>query len=367
MWSILFQLIDGRSGVTDVIKVKSHLENAGPSVIKQNKIAFHHLLANSLTDVVAEEATKRLLPDLNLERKAKKAERIVVGVAKRLALVQADIWAKRNEAGDIYELDPLLEEEATCTRTVFSKLVDDLAHQGHLLVRHNKGLRCNVCNVYRADRQFSFWSRHPCSPRPRAAVVISHFRNRRRQYINMSAGNSCPSLDLSGERHHCTSLGGQDTQCTHSHQDHLPPTDEQSVESQHFLAQLHGCGMEGKRRKTASFADLGGPSAPLRSNFDDPEGWDTFDSEEECVQRDVVQRMAPAAGCPIIKCGNSGFTGTCLSSVVEYEYKAGTKPVTCRTCGKNFPRPNVTLSDFSPVKSDKKKGNSSRNVSSATS
>ena len=357
LWSILFQLIDGRSGVTDVIKVKSHLEDAGPSVIKQNKIAFHHLLANSLADVVAEEAAKRLLPDLNLERKAKKAERIGVGVAKRLALVQADMWAKRNEAGDINELDPLLEEEATCTRTVFSKHVGDLAHQGHLLVRHNKGLRCKVCNVYRADRQFSFWSRHPCSPRPRAAVVISHSRNGKRLYINMSVGNSRSSLDLSGKRHHCTPLGGQDIQCTHSHQDHLHPIDEQSVESQPVLAHLHGCGMEDKRRKTASFAEPGGPSAPLWSNFDDPEGWDIFDSEEECVQRDVVQRMAPVACRPIIKCGNSGCTGTGLLSVVEYGYKAGTKPVTCRTCGKIFPRPNVTLSDFKPVKSDKKKGN----------
>ena len=80
--SILFQLIAGRSGVTGVINVKSQLEDAGPSVIKQNKIAFHHVLANSLTDVVAEEAAKRLLPDLNLERKAKKAERVGVGVAK---------------------------------------------------------------------------------------------------------------------------------------------------------------------------------------------------------------------------------------------------------------------------------------------
>ena len=40
LWSILFQLIDERSGVTDFIKVKSHLGDAGPSVIKQNKIAF---------------------------------------------------------------------------------------------------------------------------------------------------------------------------------------------------------------------------------------------------------------------------------------------------------------------------------------
>ena len=52
------------------------------------------MLANSLADVVAEEAAKRLLPELNLERIAKWAERVGVGVAKRLALVQADIWAK---------------------------------------------------------------------------------------------------------------------------------------------------------------------------------------------------------------------------------------------------------------------------------
>ena len=67
LWSILFQLIDERSGVTDVIKVKSHLEDDGPSVITQNKIGFDHMLANSLADVVAEEAATRLPPDLNLK------------------------------------------------------------------------------------------------------------------------------------------------------------------------------------------------------------------------------------------------------------------------------------------------------------
>ena len=175
----LFQLIEERSGVTDFTKVKSHLEDAGPSVIKQNKIAFHHMLANSLADVVAEEAAKRLLSDMNLERKAKWAERVGVGVAKRLALVQAVIWAKRIEAGDIYELDPLLVEETTCTRTAFSTLVDELDHQGHLLVRHNKGLRCKVCNVYRAYKQFRFWSSHPCVPRKNGAAVISQFQNKK--------------------------------------------------------------------------------------------------------------------------------------------------------------------------------------------
>ena len=201
--------------------------------------------ANSLADVVAEEAAKRLLPDLNLERKAKWAERVGIGVAKRLALVQADIWAKRSEAGDVYELDPLLVEETTCTRTAFSTLVDDLK------VRHNKGLRCKACNVYRADRQFRLWSSHPCVPRPHAAAVISQFQNKKRQLINKSAGNSCHVLDHSDARKkkssnhderellHCTSLGYRGIQCTHSHPEHHPlPV---SLEPELDLAHTHQC------------------------------------------------------------------------------------------------------------------------------
>ena len=76
--------------------------------------------------------------------------------------------------------------------------------------------------------------------------------------------------------------------------------------------------------------------------------------------------MAPVACRPIIKCGKSGCTGSCPLSVVEYGYKAGRKPATCRPCGKTFPRANVTLADFFSVKSDKK-GNNSRNVSPVTS
>ena len=123
--AIFFHLIDGRSRHTDDTKVESHLEDVGPPAIKQNKIAFHHMLAN-LADVVAEEAAKRLLPDTNLERKAKPS-----GAHRGLAPMQADFWAKRGEAGDIYELDPPLEEEEVNTRSAIERLVEELAHQGH--------------------------------------------------------------------------------------------------------------------------------------------------------------------------------------------------------------------------------------------
>ena len=47
----------------------------------------------------------------------------------------------------------------------------------------------------------------------------------------------------------------------------------------------------------------------------------------------------------------------------KYGYTAGMKPVTCGICGKTFPRPNVTLSDILLAKSERKKGNRSRNSS----
>ena len=45
-WSILFQLIDDCSGNTEVVRVKSHLEDMGTQVIKEERIAFHYMLAS---------------------------------------------------------------------------------------------------------------------------------------------------------------------------------------------------------------------------------------------------------------------------------------------------------------------------------
>ena len=94
---------------------------------------------------------------------------------------QKNVWL----AGDINELDLLLEEEERNTLFAIGRLVEELAHQGHLFVRHKEGLKCQACNVYR-DRQSNFWSRTLCVPRPRAADVISRFRNKKRQCIKDS-------------------------------------------------------------------------------------------------------------------------------------------------------------------------------------
>ena len=150
--------------------------------------------------------------------------------------------------------------------------------------------------MYRAYKQIRFGSSHPCVPRPNAAAVISHFQNKRRQLINMSAGNSCHVLDQSGARNktsskhdekllHCTFLGYRDIQCTHSHPEHHPlPVSlepeldlahthqccdyslshaaEQSGESHHVLTKLHVYDMEGPISTTQKD---GTPPSPRRN------------------------------------------------------------------------------------------------------
>ena len=107
----------GRSGKTEVINI--------PSAIQQDKIAFHHMLANSLADVVAEEAAKRQLPDMTFDLS-------VVWVCWKL------LWYR-----------PCL---------LLRKPVGEIANTSHLLVRHRSDLRCQACNIYRACRQFKFWA-----------------------------------------------------------------------------------------------------------------------------------------------------------------------------------------------------------------
>ena len=308
------------------------------------------------------------------KHKAKRAERIGVGVAKRLALVQAVIWAKRTEAGDICELDPLLVEEATCTRTVSSTLVDELAHQGHLLVRHNKRLRCKVCNVYRANRQFRFWSRHPCFPRPSAAVVISQFRHKKRQHISTSVGNSCHVLGQSGERsktsnkhdekelHHWVVRISSAHTATWNFSLCLLPLNLKLIShtlinvvitpSLKLPSRVAKVSMFCRNCMVVAWRARGGKLLPLRTLLDPELHYGQISITQKDGTPPVPRRNAHNGTWYIawhlllvaqsFLCGTSGCTGSCPLSVVENGYNAGKKPATCRTCGKLFPRPNTS-------------------------
>ena len=100
--------------------------------------------------------------------------------------------------------------------------------------------------------------------------------------------------------------------------------------------------------------DPNGPRAPLRSNFDDPDGWEPTESPGHHFsfptsvvgQTGEVHRMDPVACRPIIKCCETGCAVSCTPSEVVQGYQAGMETVTCKLCETTFPRSNVILSDF---------------------
>ena len=106
-----------------------------------------------------------------------------------------------------------------------------------------------------------------------------------------------------------------------------------------------------------ALADPNGARAPLRSNFDDRDGWEPTECPADQLsfptsvvgQTGVLHRMDPVACRPITKCRKTGGSRSCPLSVVEYWCTAGKETATCRICGKTFRRCNVTLSDSKQV------------------
>ncbi len=123
-------------------------------------------MGNTLADEVAEAAAKRVQPDMNSLKSVKGCEYMGCTVAERIAIIQAEVWAREAELGAIYELDFLAEVDNTPQSAVTAKLVGDMAQSGHNLVRVGKGFQCLNCKTVRALKHVGYWNKNRCRPSP---------------------------------------------------------------------------------------------------------------------------------------------------------------------------------------------------------
>ena len=77
----------------------------------------------------------------------------------------------------------------------------------------------------------------------------------------------------------------------------------------------------------------------------------------------VYTRVVPVLCRPVITCGKCGCAGSCLVAVVENGYKSGRRPASRDTCGRTYPRPNVSVADNMPARVDKKRKHSGQKES----
>ena len=261
--------------------------------------------------------------------------------------------------------------------------MDELAHQSHFLVRHNKGLNCKACNVYRADRQFNFWSRTPCVPRPCAADVISRLRNKKRQHRNAATDMSVcgkssfftvPVTSTSTRRCEVSVLdpGTPVSLCVrstigsslHSCMPNMPRQFSEyggSFSASEIAAFSEWHDVHDMRPQVDS-DDPNGPRASLRSNFDDPDGREPTEcpGDHFSFPTSVDGQTGEVVACrPTIQCGMFGVHWI-LSARCGGIWVPRLEAATCWICGEAYPRPGASLPDSLPASGVKRKRHSNQ-------
>ena len=145
LWSIMQKLIEDRPGLTAAFKIKSHLEDEGPSAIANQKIAFDDLVGNSLADEAAEQVAKLIQPDLNIQNKAKRNGSLGFNVAKRIAIIQAEIWNGNDPTDRILEFELLPKEHNVNQKHHNAIHMLKALRCGHRLVPTTRGYKCISC------------------------------------------------------------------------------------------------------------------------------------------------------------------------------------------------------------------------------
>ena len=146
---------------------------------------------------MAEAAANRARPEANAIKSARCCESWGFSIAKRLTIIQADMWEKEAELGAIFELDFLAEPDSTTQAQTTIDLVDSLSQAGHRLVRVKRGFQCLNCRAIRALKNFSHWSRNPCKPRPPANLIIQQRKIVKAKILQARAISACSLLRLS--------------------------------------------------------------------------------------------------------------------------------------------------------------------------
>ena len=176
LWSILYEIIDSRTGTTNLFKVQAHLDKKGPVAIQNKEIRLDHLIGNIFADQVAGFANNRVQLNPVEQGKALQCDKTGFNVAKRLAIIQADIWHKKGQDDYAYDLDFLAESDNTSQSVYNSSAMADLVQTGHILQRTQHGFTCKHCRLNKKLKKFKEWSSTPCIQKPPPKLIAKRRR-----------------------------------------------------------------------------------------------------------------------------------------------------------------------------------------------
>ena len=98
LWAILFRMLDDRGHNVGIFKIEAHLDRCGPLALQHGIIRLDDLAGNAFADAVAVRAAHRVRPGQQQCRDAAWTLAFGAKVIKRIAIMQADIWAERKRS-----------------------------------------------------------------------------------------------------------------------------------------------------------------------------------------------------------------------------------------------------------------------------
>ncbi len=193
LWSSLFGLVAGRGGTVSVRKVESHLVDKGVARIVACSPIAGDVVGNALADTAATIA--RQLdgcdgPDAGWEF----AYGRTVKVVKRLAVIQARIWASRDNAR-LFRPPPGPEGGNLTKKDAVHEVLSMVSGSGHRVTVRNGGFLCLNCGRWR--KKLRSWAKEPCKGKRSAAQLVASHRLDRALEGWSSRGAECGGPGLS--------------------------------------------------------------------------------------------------------------------------------------------------------------------------
>ena len=139
-------------------------------------------------------------------------------VAKRLAIIQADIWRHKGEDDYQYDLNFLTETDNTPQSIHNASAMSDIISTGHQLQRTKHGFICTLCRAHKVLTRFRDWGNTICKPRPPPQLIA------KRKWLEKQ--DPVQETDLQGNRKIArlnppeTALSKPSQHCTEDNQSH---------------------------------------------------------------------------------------------------------------------------------------------------
>ena len=150
-----------------IVKVKSHVKDGFTYI--SHDMSPEKVLLNELADAAATHAVKQLCRDINFVAKDEATFGMARSIAKRLAIIETDVWQHKDELSTeivrraISDKSALFDSrQEAIKRHVVEAVANTSGEKGHSLIEHDGWIKCRHCPAQARSHSSNYWRTTPC-------------------------------------------------------------------------------------------------------------------------------------------------------------------------------------------------------------